>query len=108
MKEKLDKVCCPMYIEPGFVFSPSHMFYVSKGLNDIRMVYNASSCGLNAVLWATHFDLPVVQHILCSLLPGYYQCDMDIGEMFLNFPLHKDICLHAGVDTLHVQGKVCE
>ena len=42
MKEKLDKVCSYMYIEPGIVFSLSHMLYVSKGLNDIHMVYNAS------------------------------------------------------------------
>ena len=41
MKEKLDKVCSRMDIEPGLVFSLSYMFYVSKGLNDIRMVYNA-------------------------------------------------------------------
>ena len=42
MKEKLDKVCSRMYTKPGVVFSLSHMFYVSKGLNDIRVVYNAS------------------------------------------------------------------
>ena len=108
MKEKLYKACCLMYIEPGLVSSLSHMFYVSKGLKDICMVYNASPYGLKAVLWAPHFGLPVVQHSLQSLLPGYYQCDIDVGDMFLNFPLHKDICLHTGVDISHLQGKVGE
>ena len=51
MKEKLDKVRSCMYIEPGLVFSLSHMFYVEKGLNDICMVYKQrrvvwnQSCG---------------------------------------------------------------
>ena len=94
-----------MYIEPGVVFSLSHMFYVSKGPNDIHMVYNASSCELNSVLWAPHFGLPVVQHTLRSLLPGYYQCNMDVGKMFLNFPLHNDIRSRVGVDITHVKGK---
>ena len=64
------------------------MFYMLKGLNDIRMVYNGTSCGLNKVLWAPHFGIPVLQQMLQSLIPVYFQCNMDIGKMFLNLPLH--------------------
>ena len=42
IKEKLDKVRSRMYIEPGLVFSLSHVFYVNKGLNDIHMVSNTT------------------------------------------------------------------
>ena len=105
MKEKLDKVCSCMYIGPGIVFSLSRMSYVNKGLNDIRLVCNAATpCVLNSVLWAYFFGLPAVQHILCSLLPGYYQCNIDVGEMFMNFPLHHRSRLSAGVDITHVRG----
>ena len=72
MPEKLDKVRSWMYIEPGAVASLTHIFYVSKGSGDILMVYNATACWLNTVLWAHHFGLPVVQQTLCSLLPGYF------------------------------------
>ena len=30
---------------------------------------------------------------------------MDIGEMFLNFPLHTSLRPYAGVDITHVRGK---
>ena len=36
---------------------------------------------------------------LRSLLPGYYQCDMDSREMFLNFWLHRFLCPYARVDV---------
>jgi len=104
MKEKLDKVRQRRYIESDHVESLTHMFAVLKGLDDIRMVYNGTSSGLNDVLWAAHFGLPIVQYTLRSLLPGYHQCDMDVGEMFLNFPLHKDIRPYAGVDITHMRG----
>ncbi|KAL7525294.1 hypothetical protein ACHAXR_000940, partial [Thalassiosira sp. AJA248-18] len=47
MKEKVMKVRRRLYIETGEVLSLTHMFCVPKGLLDIRMVYNGTSCGLN-------------------------------------------------------------
>ncbi len=44
------------------------------------------SCGLNDVLWAPCFGLPMVKQTLRALLPGYCQCDLDVGEQFLNYP----------------------
>ena len=103
MKEKVMKVRERRYIEEGQVVSLTHMFCVPKGSSDIRMVYNGTSCGLNDVLWAPHFGLPVMQHTLRSLLKGYYQCDMDVGEMFLNFPLHPDMRPYSGVDINYMR-----
>ena len=58
MKTKLDTVRSRLYIEPGEV--TTHYFSVLKGEADIRMVYNGTSSGLNDILWAAHFGLPVV------------------------------------------------
>ena len=85
MKTKLDKVRQRRYIEMGLVLSLTHMFYVAKGMEDIRMVYNGTSSGLNAALWSPHFGLPVVAYTFRSLLAEYWQCDMNVGEISLTF-----------------------
>ena len=93
------------YIQPGWVDSLLHYFCVAKGLDDIRMVYNGTGCGLNNSVWAPHFGLPTVRQTLRSLLPGYCQCDMDVGEMFLNFLLHEELMRMSGVDVGPVRSK---
>ena len=103
LREKVGKVRRRLYISPGLVASLTHMFTVPKGLFDWRIVYNGTSSGLNAALWAPHFGLPTIRHTLRSLMAGYFQCDMDVGEMFLNFWLHTVLCPYAGVDVSHVR-----
>ena len=67
------------------------------------MVYNGIGSGLNEAVWAPHFGLPYVSHTARSLMPGYYQCDMGISEMFLNFLLHEELQQLSGVDISHVR-----
>lgn len=105
VRDKVLPVRMRRYIEEGLVRSLTHYFYVAKGLEDIRMVYNGTSCGLNDIIWAPHFGLPTVKQTTRSLLPGYSQCDMDIGEMFLNFLLHEKLKEMAGVDIRYVRSK---
>ena len=81
------------------------MFYVRKGLNNIWMVYNSTSCGLNLALWETYFGIPIVQHTLLALLTGYSQCEMEVVEMFFNFPLHPYLRPFAVVDITHINGR---
>ena len=69
------------------------------------MVYNGTGCGLNASLWAPHFGLPYVTHTTRSLMPGYCQCDLDVGDMFLNFLLHEDLKRMSGVDVRYVRSR---
>jgi hypothetical protein len=57
------------YISSGPVVRGTHYFSVPKGLDDVRTVYNGTSCGLNDVLWAPRFGLPMVKQTLCTLLP---------------------------------------
>jgi hypothetical protein len=67
------------------------------------MVYNGTSCGLNDVLWAPRFGLPTVKQTLRALRAGYCQCDLDVVEQFLNFPLHMDLREYSGVDVREVR-----
>ena len=103
VKAKLDKVRARLYIAPGTVKSLTPMFHVPKGQEDVRMVYNARASGLNEALWAPHFGLPTMRHTFRSLLPGYYQADMDAGEMFLNFWLNEFLRPYVGVDVSKVR-----
>ncbi len=76
---------------------------MDKGETDIRMVYNSTSCGLNAYLYAPHYGLLTVKHMLRSLREGYYQCDLDVGKQFLNYKLHRHLQLLSGVDVRKVR-----
>jgi hypothetical protein len=72
-------------------------FPVPKG-DDIRMVYNGASCGLNEALWAPNFWLPKASSASRLLDYGYYSVDLDMGEMFPNFPLPPELRPYSGID----------
>jgi hypothetical protein len=76
-------------------------FEVNEGLTDIRMVYNGTSCGLNDTLWAPNFWLPTPVAAARVLGFGCYMVDIDLGEMFLKFPLPSQSQLFSGVDLRH-------
>ena len=105
MREKVVQVRRRGYITPGKVASGTHYFCVDKGESDIRMVYNGTSCGLNAYLYAPHYGLLTVKHIMRALREGYYQCDLDVGEQFLNYKLHRSLRLLSGVDVREVRSR---
>jgi hypothetical protein len=48
-----------------------------------------------------HFALPTIQTHLRQVEAGTFMCDLDVGEMFVNFILHVDIRSLAGVDLTH-------
>ena len=103
MRRKVVQVRRRGYVSAGPVVSGTHYFSVPKGLDDIRMVYNGTSCGLNDVLWAPRFGLPMVKQTLRALLPGYLQCDLDVGEQFPNYYLHEELRQYSGVDVREVR-----
>lgn len=105
MISKLVKARLRDYIESGHVESLMEFFGVPKGPLDIRLVFNGTSCGLNANIFAPHFGLPTVFHTLRSLDVGTYACDIDIGECFLNFMLHEMLRKYSGVDVTHYRSK---
>ena len=73
-------------------------FAVPKA-EDIRMVQNGSSCGLNKAIWASNFWLPNASSMTRVLGYNYKAVDLDLGEMFLNFPLDKKLVSYSGMDS---------
>ena len=104
VREKLSDVRKKGYIskEKIKVKSVTSFFDVPKGNEDIRMVYNATSSGLNEAVWAPWFALPTVETHLRGVVPGTYMVDCDLGEMFLNFMLDLNIRPYAGVDLTKI------
>jgi hypothetical protein len=98
IKEKLRKVRAKEYLVPGAVRSLTSFFTVPKGTTDVRIVYNGTKSGLNDCLWAPWFRLPTVEQHLRAVVPGSFLADIDVGEQFLNFMLHRDVRPYAGVD----------
>ena len=108
LRSKLQKVRKRKYIQPGFVRSLTGYFAVPKAQTDIRVVYDATQCGLNDALWAPNFFLPVVDSILRNATSTTWFGDIDLGEMFLNYALDLEIRQYAGVDVTEVEEHDCQ
>jgi hypothetical protein len=106
VREKLDKVRERKYIEPGEVRSLTGFFDVPKaGGTDIRLVYDASKCGLNDCVWAPNYFQASPDSLFNLLEPRTFMGDLDLGEFFLNFPLDHRIRPYAGVDLTPYYGQ---
>ena len=108
MTEKLEKVRSRGYIRPGEINSLTGFFAVPKGDDDIRIVYDATACGLNEALWAPNFSLPTIDSVLRNSNSKTWFSDIDLGEMFLNYFLDEDLRKYAGVDVREIGGKKWE
>jgi len=73
-------------------------FFAVPKAEDIRMVQNGSSCGLNNSIWASNFWLPNASSMTRILGFNYKAVDLDLGEMFLNFPLERKLISYSGMD----------
>ena len=104
MMEKLGKVRERGYVMPGEVQSLTGFFAVPKGDDDIRIVYDATACGLNAALWAPNFALPTIDSVLQNADSSTWFSDIDLGEMFLNYFLDEELRSYAGVDLREMGG----
>eukprot|EP00957_Ditylum_brightwellii_P203304 15334093-Ditylum_brightwellii.AAC.1 len=96
--EKLKKVFAWRYILKGPVNSTTGYFDVNKGTDDIRMVYDATKCGLNNAVWAPNLGLPTVDSVARILVNKFWSRDIDVGN-FPQFPIgsmSKAICRSNG------------
>lgn len=98
VRQKLENVRRKGYIEKGEVKSLTNYFAVPKGKSDIRMVYDATKSRLNDALWVPSFSLPSIDSLLNLLDNDSWMGDLDMGEMFLNFPLDIKIRPYCGID----------
>jgi hypothetical protein len=88
VRKKINKVFQRGYIWSGLVESTINFFNVEKG-EDIRVVYNGTSCSLNDSLFAPSFWLPTAATASQPLMHCSWMGDADMGEMFLNLPIDK-------------------
>eukprot|EP00957_Ditylum_brightwellii_P013418 1013330-Ditylum_brightwellii.AAC.1 len=98
LKSKISKVVQRQYIEPGAVKSITGFSDMPKGAHDIRVIYDASACGLNSALWAPNFSLPTTETVARAIDGNTWLADIDISEMFHNYWLDKKVRPYAGVD----------
>jgi hypothetical protein len=97
LRAKEDKVIFRRYSEAGcFVLSITPRFGVAKGKFDVRLVWDSSRNGVNQGVWVPGFMLPTAEALHRLLTKDSWQGDMDVGEMFNNFPLHPDERKHYG------------
>jgi hypothetical protein len=108
MKDKWMKVINREYIKFGPVLSLTGSFPVPKGQDDLRMVYDASKCGLNSQLWAPNFMLPTIDMTLRHVDQSGWFGDIDLGEMFLNFPLDINLRPYVGIDVSDLRDNLKE
>ena len=108
MIKKWLKVVDRGYVKAGQVASLTGSFAVPKGSGDIRMVYDASKCGLNEVLWAPNFLLPTIDMVVRQANEGSWFGDIDLGEQFLNFNLDESLKPYAGIDVTAIKDRLPE
>mmetsp|Transcript_22921 Transcript_22921/g.34753 ORF Transcript_22921/g.34753 Transcript_22921/m.34753 type:complete len:190 (+) Transcript_22921:3626-4195(+) len=71
------------------------------------MVYDGTVSGLNDDMWVPRFGMSSLETHFWVLEPGTHMADVDVGEWFLNFVLHKSVRPLTGVDLTHYfPGKV--
>ena len=98
-RRKVDTVRQRGYVRPfPGLKALLNFFSVSKGGSDIRMVYDGTASGLNAVLYAPWFALTTLECMLRSVGPDTYSADNDYGEMFHNFWMHPVLRQYCGID----------
>ena len=90
------------YLDNGDVHVLVPFFYVPKGDQDVRFVYDRSKSGLNNKMWAPSFPVPNVNSLLRLQEPGTWNVDLDVGEHFFNFTMPHEIRPYVDVDVTPV------
>ena len=101
VKAKIKKVLDKGYIELAdieLIESFMHFFHVPKGEEDIRMVYDGTKSGLNDSIWSPWFALPTAESMVRWVVAGLWLANNNLGDCFLNFPLHPDLQNYCGID----------
>ena len=101
VKEKIQRVIDNGYIklqDIEEVKSLMYYFYVPKGEDDIRMVYNGSKSVLNKSLFAPWFNFPSSETMARWVLVGLWLGDNDFEDCWLNHELHPSLQKYCGID----------
>ena len=83
----------------------THVFLVSKRDDDIRMFYNGTLSGINDALWDPHFASHTVSNTLRDIEEETFIADRNVGEMYLDLILGKELSMYCGVDIIHMRSE---
>ncbi len=102
-KDKILKVLQQRYLlTTGIkVKSLIKYFSVPKGDDNVRMVYDATAKKLSECVWVPTFWLPTIDSLVRALDKYSWMTDRDIGNMFLNFQLHRSVAHSPGLICHH-------
>lgn len=84
--------------------SPIQYFADLKCQDDIRLVYDTATSGLNGAVQAPSSWLHTIDSDVWALDEDTWMTDQDMGGMFLNFQIHELTWMFAGVDVWPVLG----
>ncbi len=100
MKEKIAKVFTRRYLATTGINIKSLIKYftVPKGKDDIRMVYNATANKFIDCVWVPTCWLPTINSLVRAVNKQTWMTDRNIGDMFLNYQLHRSVMPFTGVD----------
>lgn len=99
VSSKIQTMLSKSYLEVGFVRTSLHYFSVPKGEDDIRVVFDGTSCGLNEALWSPNFFLPTSRNASEMLSFDTWMSDADFGEFFHNLFADERVRKHSGEDV---------
>ena len=99
---KVETMVAKSYLEVGLVRTSLHYFEVPKGENDIRVVFDGTSCGLNEALWSPNFFLPTSRNAAELLSFDSWMADADFGKFFHIFFADERIRKHTGMAVSHL------
>ena len=95
----------PTMAHPNSVYNLIDYFAVPKA-QDVRLVLNGSSCGLNKSVWAPNFWLLTSISMTRVLGYNYKVVGIDLGEMFLNFLLDPKLSYYSGMDLTPFKAEI--
>jgi hypothetical protein len=100
LRDKIGKVIKWRYLVTSGVIMKSYIKYFAapNGDDDVRMVYDAAANKLNESMWVPTVWLPMIDTLVQGVDRGSWMMDRDVGDMFLNYQLHGDVCLFTAVD----------
>jgi hypothetical protein len=99
-KEKIAKVLRRRYLVTAGIKIKSLIKYfaVPKGEDDVQMVYNATANKLNDNVWVPLFYLSTIDSPTRAVDGPSWMTDHDVGDLFFNYQLHRDVVPYTGVD----------
>ena len=102
LKKKIGSVLSKGYLNSGNVHSLVPFFYVPKGNDNVRVVYNGSTSRLNDTMWVPSVSATNANSMLRLKEPGTWNIGLDVGEHFLNFMIPREIRPYVVVDVTSV------